>query len=67
MDIDIQLERLTPSPRLPQSGRMNGGRRFNAEAGAHHTLRQVVTPEFNRRHATQALANTYPALMIIEK
>jgi hypothetical protein len=41
---------------------MNLGRRFNAGAATHHTLRHVVTPEFNRRYATHGLANTYPAL-----
>jgi hypothetical protein len=51
--IDIQLGRLTPMPELPRSGRMNLGRRFNAGAGTHHPLRHVVTPEFNRRYATQ--------------
>ena len=51
--IDIQLGRLTPMPELPRSGRMNLGRRFNAGAATHHTLRHVVTPEFNRRYATQ--------------
>jgi len=38
-------------PKLPRSGRMSLGRRFNA--GAHHPLRHVVTPEFNRRYATE--------------
>jgi len=32
---------------------MSLGRRFNAGAGAHHLLRHVVTPEFNRRYATE--------------
>jgi len=40
-------------PKLPRSGRMSLGRRFNAGAGAHHPLRHVVTPEFSRRYATE--------------
>jgi hypothetical protein len=51
--IDIQLGRLTPAPESPRSGRMNLGRRFNAGAAIHRTLRHVVTPEFKRRYATQ--------------
>jgi hypothetical protein len=51
--IDIQNRRLTPMPKLPRSGRMSLGRRFNAGAGAHRPLRHVVTPEFNRRYATE--------------
>jgi hypothetical protein len=51
--IDIQLGLLTPMPELPRSGRMNLGRRFNAGAAIRQILRHVVTPEFNRRYATQ--------------
>jgi hypothetical protein len=39
--IDIQLGRLTLTPELPRSGRMNLGRRFNAGAAIRQTLRHV--------------------------
>jgi hypothetical protein len=39
--IDIQLGRLTLTPELPHSGRMNLGRRFKAGAAIRQTLRHV--------------------------